>query len=41
MSAEDAIRLVQSGRWQAAPNHLQMLRLQEFERMARAPSTPR
>ncbi|HEY7984074.1 MAG TPA: dual specificity protein phosphatase [Ktedonobacterales bacterium] len=41
MSAEDAIRLVQSGRWQAAPNHLQMLRLQEFERMARAPATPR
>jgi protein-tyrosine phosphatase len=32
MSATDAIELVQSKRWQAAPNHRQMVRLQEFER---------
>ena len=39
MSATDAIELVQSKRWQAAPNHRQMVRLQEFERAAhQAPS---
>ena len=32
MNAHDAIDLVQSKRWQAAPNHRQMVRLQEFER---------
>lgn len=35
MSADEAIRLVQSQRWQAAPNHRQLARLQEFERYAR------
>ncbi|GAC1448807.1 MAG: hypothetical protein PVSMB4_06430 [Ktedonobacterales bacterium] len=38
MSAEDAISLVQSRRWQAAPNHRQMVRLQEFERAIRTPA---
>jgi protein tyrosine phosphatase (PTP) superfamily phosphohydrolase (DUF442 family) len=32
MNAHDAVSLVQSKRWQAAPNHRQILRLQEFER---------
>lgn len=32
MNAHDAIDLVQSKRWQAAPNHRQIVRLQEFER---------
>lgn len=32
MSAHDALSLVQRKRWQAAPNHRQMQRLQEFER---------
>src|SRR5579859_3057535 len=32
MSADDAMSLVRRGRWQAAPNHRQMVRLQEFER---------
>jgi protein tyrosine phosphatase (PTP) superfamily phosphohydrolase (DUF442 family) len=41
MRAQDAIELVQAGRWQAAPNHTQMVRLQEFERMLRAGSTAR
>ena len=36
MSADDAIKLVQQRRWQAAPNHRQMLRLQEFERAVHA-----
>lgn len=36
MSAHDAITLVQRRRWQAAPNHRQMQRLQEFERARRA-----
>jgi protein tyrosine phosphatase (PTP) superfamily phosphohydrolase (DUF442 family) len=35
MHAEEAIRLVQSRRWQAAPNHRQIARLQEFERLVR------
>jgi protein tyrosine phosphatase (PTP) superfamily phosphohydrolase (DUF442 family) len=39
MRAEEAIRLVQARRWQAAPNHMQMLRLQQFERAVRVPST--
>ena len=39
MNAHDAIDLVQSKRWQAAPNHRQIVRLQEFERAAhQAPS---
>jgi protein tyrosine phosphatase (PTP) superfamily phosphohydrolase (DUF442 family) len=37
MSAHDALYLIQRRRWQAAPNHRQMLRLQEFERAIRAP----
>ncbi|HEX9414882.1 MAG TPA: dual specificity protein phosphatase [Ktedonobacterales bacterium] len=37
MSAQEAIHLIQAGRWQAAPNHSQMVRLQEFERCIRAP----
>jgi protein tyrosine phosphatase (PTP) superfamily phosphohydrolase (DUF442 family) len=41
MRAQDAIQLVQAGRWQAAPNHMQMLRLQEFERMVRASAPSR
>ncbi|HEY7780250.1 MAG TPA: dual specificity protein phosphatase [Ktedonobacterales bacterium] len=36
MNADEAIRLVQSQRWQAAPNHRQLARLQEFERFVRA-----
>ncbi len=36
MSASDAIRLIQRKRWQAAPNHRQVRRLQEFERAIRA-----
>lgn len=35
MSAHEAITLVQRRRWQAAPNHRQMQRLQEFERAVR------
>ena len=35
MSAHDAITLVQRRRWQAAPNHRQMQRLQQFERAVR------
>lgn len=35
MSAHEAMRLVQRNRWQAAPNHRQMVRLQEFERAVR------
>jgi protein-tyrosine phosphatase len=36
MSAHEAITLIQRKRWQAAPNHRQMLRLQEFERAIRS-----
>jgi hypothetical protein len=36
MNAHDAIRLIQASRWQAAPNHRQMVRLQEFERAVRS-----
>lgn len=36
MGAHDAITLVQRRRWQAAPNHRQMQRLQEFERFIHA-----
>lgn len=39
MGADDAIHLVQSRRWQAAPNHRQMVRLQEFERATRGVAT--
>lgn len=35
MGAHEAIALVQRRRWQAAPNHRQMRRLQEFERAMR------
>lgn len=35
MGAHEAIALVQRRRWQAAPNHRQMRRLQEFERAVR------
>jgi protein-tyrosine phosphatase len=31
MSAHDALHLVQQKRWQAAPNHRQVIRLREFE----------
>ncbi|MFI5272453.1 MAG: dual specificity protein phosphatase family protein [Ktedonobacterales bacterium] len=36
MSARDAMRLIQRRRWQAAPNHRQIRRLLEFERIVRA-----
>jgi protein-tyrosine phosphatase len=36
MSVHQAIDLIQIRRWQAAPNHRQMLRLQEFESSIRA-----
>ncbi len=35
MSAHEALALVQSKRWQAAPNHRQVARLEEFERVCR------
>jgi hypothetical protein len=35
MSARDAVELVQRRRWQAAPNHRQIVRLQAFEREMR------
>jgi protein tyrosine phosphatase (PTP) superfamily phosphohydrolase (DUF442 family) len=35
MSAASAIDLIQRQRWQAAPNHRQIVRLQEFERAIR------
>lgn len=38
MSAQEAIDLVQRRRWQAAPNHRQIVRLQQYEREARASS---
>jgi protein tyrosine phosphatase (PTP) superfamily phosphohydrolase (DUF442 family) len=38
MTADDAIRLIQARRWQAAPNHRQIVRLQEFERAIHAPA---
>ncbi len=41
MSAHEAVSLVQRRRWQAAPNHRQIVRLQEFEREVRATPTPR
>ena len=36
MPADEALRLIQGKRWQAAPNHRQVRRLQEFERALRA-----
>jgi hypothetical protein len=36
MSEHQAIDLIQTRRWQAAPNHRQMVRLQEFESSIRA-----
>jgi protein tyrosine phosphatase (PTP) superfamily phosphohydrolase (DUF442 family) len=36
MSAHEAVALVQRRRWQAAPNHRQIVRLQAFEREARS-----
>jgi protein tyrosine phosphatase (PTP) superfamily phosphohydrolase (DUF442 family) len=38
MSAHQAMELIQLKRWQAAPNHRQMRRLQEFERSMRSGS---
>ena len=38
-SAEEALRVVQSKRWQAAPNHRQIKRLHEFEEAVRAQCT--
>lgn len=35
MDAQSAMRLIQRKRWQAAPNHRQMQRLQEFEQAVR------
>jgi protein tyrosine phosphatase (PTP) superfamily phosphohydrolase (DUF442 family) len=35
MSAHEALALVQRKRWQAAPNHKQVARLEEFERICR------
>ena len=41
MSAHQAMELIQAKRWQAAPNHRQMLRLQEFEQVERSlPNRP-
>lgn len=39
MSAHDAMGLIQRRRWQAAPNHRQMRRLQEFERAVHGRTT--
>lgn len=39
MSSHEAVELVQRRRWQAAPNHRQIVRLQEFERDLRATQT--
>jgi protein-tyrosine phosphatase len=36
MGVHQAIDLIQTRRWQAAPNHRQVVRLQEFERSIRA-----
>ncbi len=36
MPSHDAVHLIQRRRWQAAPNHRQIVRLQEFERDLRA-----
>jgi protein-tyrosine phosphatase len=33
MQARDALQLIQQKRWQAAPNHRQVARLREFEKM--------
>ncbi len=33
MHAQDALQLVQQKRWQASPNHRQVVRLREFEKM--------
>jgi protein tyrosine phosphatase (PTP) superfamily phosphohydrolase (DUF442 family) len=42
MSAHAAVTLVQRRRWQAAPNHRQIVRLQQFERETHgAQATPR
>ena len=42
LSAHEAVDLVQRRRWQAAPNHRQIVRLQQFEREIReAQVTPR
>lgn len=40
MSADDAMVLIQQRRWQAAPNHRQTKRLQEFERVIRRGAKP-
>ena len=40
MSASEALQLVQQKRWQAAPNHRQVQRLQEFEAARLASSAP-
>ena len=40
MSADEALDLVQQRRWQAAPNHRQTKRLQEFERSIHGGATP-
>ncbi len=40
MNAHNAIDLVQRKRWQAAPNHRQMRRLQEFERAVHLAQLP-
>lgn len=39
MNAHDALTLIQRRRWQAAPNHRQMRRLQEFERATHGEQT--
>ena len=39
MSAHDAMQLIQRKRWQAAPNHRQMRRLQAFEQAIRGDGT--
>jgi protein-tyrosine phosphatase len=40
MSATEAVTMVQRRRWQAAPNHRQMRRLQEFEHTIHDSRTP-
>jgi len=41
MNAHEAISLIKRKRWQAAPNHRQMRRLQEFERVAHGEAAAR
>jgi protein tyrosine phosphatase (PTP) superfamily phosphohydrolase (DUF442 family) len=40
MGAHEAVALIQRRRWQAAPNHRQMQRLQEYEQFIHGPQKP-